>query len=202
VAILSSLLHSTRYHLPSRPTVNRLGWILGLLGAVAAIVVTVNPGRLVLQARTDHSVPFRLGLRIASPTAWRPGDLVQFRTRDLQPYYPPASLFTKAVAAGPGDRLFMLGRDFYVNGVFVGSARETDAQGRAAPLFAPPPAPPLQCPLVPSWVPVCDAPATIHDCIVPAGALFVLGSHLRSFDSRYWGFVHHSEILGRVLALL
>jgi type IV secretory pathway protease TraF len=36
---------------------------------------------------------------------------------------------------------------------------------------------------------------------VPEGALFVLGTHERSFDSRYWGYVEAPEVTGRVLAL-
>jgi type IV secretory pathway protease TraF len=48
------------------------------------------------------------------------------------------------------------------------------------------------------------APQTGHtsECRVPPGALFVLGSHPQSFDSRYWGLVEPSEILGRVVPLL
>lgn len=36
---------------------------------------------------------------------------------------------------------------------------------------------------------------------VPGGALWVTGTHPNSFDSRYWGFVFESQIIGKAYAL-
>jgi len=36
---------------------------------------------------------------------------------------------------------------------------------------------------------------------VPAGAYWVTGTHPKSFDSRYWGFVYERQIIGKAYAL-
>ncbi len=36
---------------------------------------------------------------------------------------------------------------------------------------------------------------------VPGSALWVTGTHPKSFDSRYWGFVYERQIIGRAYAL-
>lgn len=185
--------HRTRFTVLTR-------WSLGILavaGLILALAAILLPHRIILQRRSVHSVPFTVGFQVAVPSHWRLGDLIEFRTRDLRPYYPAGTLFTKAIAALPGDRLIRLGRDFYVNGRYVASGRETDSQGRPAHLFMPPPVPvPLSTGL--AWNGLCREALTGR---VPDGALFVLGAHERSFDSRYWGLVGPEEIIGRVVAL-
>lgn len=172
--------------------------ILAVVGLILALAAIFLPHRVILQGRSVHSVPFTMGFQVATPLRWRPGDLVEFRTRDLRPYYPAGTLFTKKIAALPGDRLIRLGRDFYVNGRYVTSGRETDSQGRPAHLFTPLPVPvPLSTDL--AWNGFCREALANR---VPDDALFVLGTHGRSFDSRYWGFVTHTEVVGRVVALL
>ncbi|WP_240342481.1 signal peptidase I [Methylococcus sp. EFPC2] len=36
---------------------------------------------------------------------------------------------------------------------------------------------------------------------IPGNAIWVTGSHPRSFDSRYWGFVYERQIIGKAYAL-
>lgn len=145
-----------------------------------------------------QSVPFILGLQLSAPTRWQAGALVAFRSRVLPPYYSAGTRFTKAVAGVPGDRVIRLGRDFYLNGRAIASARTTDSQGRPAHVFTPPLLPRSLC---------HQSLITERSChesvasLVPDNALFVLGTHARSFDSRYWGFVTEQEVLGRVVAL-
>lgn len=186
--------HRARFTMPTEWSLR----ILAAAGLTLAIAAILLPHRIILQGRSVHSVHFTLGFQVAAPPHWQPGDLVEFRTRDLRPYYPAGTLFTKAVAAVPGDRLARLGRDFYVNGRYVATARETDSQGRPTIVFTPP--------LIPvsvstglAWNGLCREALAGR---VPDGALFVLGTHERSFDSRYWGLVGPEEIVGRVLALL
>jgi signal peptidase I len=169
------------------------------VGLSLALLAMLLPGRLILQARSPQSVPFTIGVRVSPPATWRPGDLVAFRTPDLRPYYRAGTPFTKAVAALPGDRVVRLGRDFYVNGRYTATARRSDSYGRPAAVFTPPS-------VVAS---VCHQPtAAVAACrvaiapLIPEGTLFVLGSHERSYDSRYWGYVQRESILGRVVSLL
>jgi conjugal transfer pilin signal peptidase TrbI len=41
----------------------------------------------------------------------------------------------------------------------------------------------------------------IREATVPASALWATGTHPKSFDSRYWGFVYDQQIIGRAYAL-
>lgn len=168
-----------------------IGFGLSLLGVFL-------PGRVLIQAREPHSVPLTLGIRLTAPAQWHPGDLVAFRTRDLRPYYPAGAPFAKVVAGVGGESIARLGRDFYVAGRYVGTARERDAAGRAAPLFTPQPTPEPLCRQPAAWVrPVVMCRQTLAT-IIPEGHLFTIGQHERSFDSRYWGLVAPQEITGRV----
>ncbi len=194
-------MRAERWVWPGRERLDRLGLIIGLLGLTAAGLAGLCAGRLVVQrhAPLSRSVPFRLGLRLAAPRVWDPGALVQFHTRDLAPYYPAGTAMTKIVAAVPGDRLRLEHRRFSVNGVLVGVARDTDAAGRPAPLYVPRVGPDGACSIAGTTPP---APAVATECTLPPGTLFVLGTHARSFDSRYWGLVTDAEVMGRVVPLL
>lgn len=81
--------------------------------------------------------------------------------------------FVKRVACMSGERLIHSGRDFYCNGAFLATAKAWDRKGNPAAPF--------------------DFNGTIPD-----GKYFALGEHADSYDSRYWGFVNHGWILGRV----
>jgi type IV secretory pathway protease TraF len=171
-----------------------IGFGLSLLGVFL-------PGRVLIQARTPHSVALTLGIRLAAPPQWRPGDLVAFRTRDLRPYYPAGAPFAKVVAGVGGQPIARLGRDFYIAGRYVATARERDSAGRAAPLYTPQPTPDPLCRQPAAWVrPVAMCRQTLA-AVIPEGHLFTLGQHERSFDSRYWGLVAPQEITGRVAAI-
>lgn len=183
--------------LPSRAVLNRVGIPLGCLGLVLSVLALLSPGRVIVQARSEQSIRFRLGLRFPAPAQWHAGELVEFRTRDLTPYYPAGTVFTKIVAAIPGDHLRLDGRIFSINGVVLGTARTRDSQDRPAPLYVPIPGPDGHC--VGATGP--SAPHPRVECTLPHGTLFVLGTHERSFDSRYWGLVESAEVTGRVVPL-
>jgi type IV secretory pathway protease TraF len=186
---------------PSRQRLDRIGLVLGILGLSMAACAGLWDGQLVVQRHEPEaqSVPFRLGLRLAAPDRWAPGELVQFHARDLAPYYPAGTAMTKIVTAVPGDRLRLEHRTFAVNGARVGVARDTDAAGRPAPLYVPHPGPDGACPIAGTTP---SPPPLAIECTLPAGTLFVLGAHERSFDSRYWGLVTDAEVMGRVVPLL
>ncbi len=166
---------------------------------VLAALGILAPGRVLLQASREQSVPFRLALQLGAPAVWASGELVAFRTRDLRPYFLAGVHFAKLVAAVPGDALRIVGRDFYVNGRYLGTARTTDSLGRPAPLYTPAIDAAGTCSPLPAGE---SRQSGSLECRVPEGALFVFGTHERSFDSRYWGLVQASEVIGRVVPLL
>ncbi len=177
---------------------SRILYGLAWAGFALAIVAWIFPASLVVQAKQIQSVPLTLGVTLRQPLTWQHGNLVRFLTPDLSPYYPADSLLLKEVAAVPGDRLIRLGRDFYVNGHYVATARSTDSRGRPAPLYTPPHIAIAQSIAPPFGEPVCREVTATQ---VPPRTLFVLGSHERSYDSRYWGVVPLSQVTARVVKI-
>jgi type IV secretory pathway protease TraF len=100
--------------------------------------------------------------------AWRwPGGLI----------YPEGAVFLKVVKGLPGDQVSTFGRDFYVNGEYVGRAKAVSRLGQAL---------------------VANQPG-----MVPAGHYYLYAPHRDSLDSRYaaTGYVAHERILGRAYGL-
>jgi signal peptidase I len=125
------------------------------------------------------------------------GDIIVF-------HYPvnPAQHFVKRVIAGPGDRLRLINKQVYVNGVpqkepyahfsrpandlFRDSFPRLDVSPGETPEW---------------WV---ELRKLVEDgqLIVPEGNYFVMGDNRDdSYDSRYWGFVPRANIIGRPLVI-
>jgi len=104
------------------------------------------------------------------------GDYVFFRWRGDN-HYPAGSPFLKIVAGIPGDQVERRGRDFFVNGRFVGTAKPFDKAGR---------------PMEPS-----------ESGVLGSGEYYVMTPHPDSLDSRYKvaGWINRSEIIGKAYVL-
>jgi len=104
------------------------------------------------------------------------GQYVAFRWAGGGPYSAGVT-FVKIAAGVPGDAVTRVGRDFFVNGDLVGTAKTQSRSG--APL---------------------DLGSTGE---LPPGRYYVRASHPDSLDSRYrlTGWVAENQILGRAYAL-
>ena len=91
--------------------------------------------------------------------------------------YPKGVIFTKIVRGVPGDVVTRQGRDFYVNGDWVATAKEYSSKG----------------------YPLDVGPTGV----IPAGQYFVMTHHPDSYDSRYAtvGWIHQEHIVGKTIAL-
>jgi signal peptidase I len=136
----------------------------------------------------DYFMPYR-GVRT--------GDIVVF-------HYPvdPAQHFVKRVIGVPGDRVRLVNKQVFVNGVPL---KEPYAHfSRAADdLFRDnfPRLDVLSGPTPEWWV---QLRKLVEDgqLIVPEGHYFVMGDNRdNSYDSRYWGFVPQANIIGRPLVI-
>lgn len=81
------------------------------------------------------------------------------------------SSFGKYVKCQGGQTLTTKHLSYYCDGVFLGKAKTTDINGKSVENF-------------------------IFNGIIPYNQFFVMGTHERSFDSRYWGFVNKKDIKG------
>lgn len=90
------------------------------------------------------------------------------------PYYPAGFRFTKKVVGVPGDVVTVTpGRDFFINGQFVGHAKERSKRGEPAEMSAP--------------------------GVIPADHFFMVTPHPDSLDSRYKmiGLIEQSHLVGK-----
>lgn len=99
------------------------------------------------------------------------GKIIYFSLPIETPYYKKSSNFGKLVMCEGGDELRTIGLDYYCNGKYLGTAKTTDKNGNPVDHFQ-------------------------YNGKIPKGNFFVMGTHPRSYDSRYWGFVNENEIQG------
>jgi signal peptidase I len=137
----------------------------------------------------EYFVPYR---------AVRRGDIVVFR-------YPvnPTQHFVKRVVGVPGDRVRLVNRQVYINGVPLHEpyVRYTS---RAHDVFRDEfPRLDLSAPgLEGDWFLEMKKMVEDGQLIIPQGHYFVLGDNRdESQDSRYWGFVPRENVIGRPLLI-
>ena len=162
------------------------GWRLNGYERTVALVVLASfllgawlPGQLTVA--TSASLDHRVFLLRPVPAQIETNDYLVFRHRDLaqvrQGLGTNRERMIKRVGCRPGEWLQKDAQHrFACEGRPLGQALATDSQGRPLPRF-------------------------IHNGPVPAGQLFLVGTHPRSYDSRYFGFVHADDLLHQALPL-
>lgn len=116
-----------------------------------------------------NSIPFRFGFQAFGTPGL--GDYARVPVRNKLIEDGEASTLTKRIACAAGDKLTFDGEAHYCNGVKVDTinVRALD-DGTRMPIFE-------------------------FNGVVPAGKLYLLGTHPRSFDSRYLGFFDASTAI-------
>lgn len=104
------------------------------------------------------------------------GELAAFRWEGSWPY-PRGSIFVKILRGGPGSRVEVSERNFYLDGQFVGTAKERARSGEFLE----------------------KGPSGV----LPPGQYYVAADHPDSLDSRYrlTGWIRSDQIIGRARRL-
>ena len=139
-----------------------------LLGAIVHFIGE-NIGKFIYN--TSASLPQKVfWLNELDKTPER-GEFIVFYFKGSE-YYPRDYRMIKQVVCLPGDMLEVDNRKrYYCNGVYIGTARDTDSKGKPVENF-------------------------VWKGKIPEGNYFVMGVHPLSYDSRYWGFVEQKDIIG------
>lgn len=131
-----------------------------------------------LSFNVSGSLPFRVFLTVrGGEVSCGPGSIGLFRLNVRNPYWDYGTVFAKRFVGCPGDTLRTKGAEFYLNDEKIALAKEHDSKGVAVTSFR-------------------------FEGVIPVGSYFVLGDGEKGYDSRYWGFVKKSWIVGRGFPLL
>ncbi len=85
-------------------------------------------------------------------------------------YIKDRTLYLKKIACKEGDYLVVKDREFFCNGVYLGTASEFDGNKNKVDMF-------------------------IFNGEIPKNKFFVVGTHTLSHDSKYFGFVDISQVV-------
>ena len=169
---------------PSRE--KELSWKLNNREKTLAIVMLAAllagswlPGRLIIS--TSPSLDHRIFFLTRTKDSIKTGDYLVFRHKNTRFIRKGLNRkndrLVKKVACCPGDKLAIDSkRTFFCGQRELGTALETDSKGRSLPVFD-------------------------YTGVVPENSYFMLGTNPRSFDSRYFGFIHADEILYKALPI-
>ena len=164
----------------------KLSWKLNSREKTLAIVVLAAlltgawlPGRLIIS--TSPSLDHRIFFLTRAKDSITTGDYLVFRYKDTRFVHKGLDQendrLVKKVGCCPGEMFSVDAERAFICGQReLGKALETDSKGRSLPVFE-------------------------FTGLVPDNSYFMMGSNPRSFDSRYFGFIHADEILYKALPI-
>ncbi|HXE74066.1 MAG TPA: signal peptidase I [Candidatus Xenobia bacterium] len=131
----------------------------------------------------------------------RRGDVVVFKF----PVNPPYTHFVKRVIGLPGDRLRIENRQVFINGEPLEEPYKIHRLGlraAAAGVNFPPPPDGYYSNMNDEWYRQMNRIRQGDEIVIPPGKYFVMGDNRdNSHDSRFWGLVDRSNIIGRPLLI-
>lgn len=138
---------------------------------IVALVGGLIPSRIVLSFgdSLNYKVLWKVDIEPSK------GYYVSVKTSESDPFA-EGRIITKEVVCVPGQKLTIVGDEYYCEDHYIGKALPTAKDGRPLTKFNP-----------------CGK----HFCeiVVPEGHYFVAGHNPRSYDSRYIGFIPKERIL-------
>ena len=152
---------------------------LAIVVLAALLVGAWLPERIIVS--TSPSLNHRVFFLVKARDKFKTGDYLVFQHRDTsfvrKGLDQENDRLIKRVGCGPGENLTSdADKQYFCGQKLLGKALETDSKGRPLPLFQ-------------------------FTGLVPESSYFVVGTNPRSFDSKYFGFVHADDILYKALPL-
>ena len=169
----------------SEPSLRRMSWPRFLLRAGFSLLVVLGAGVYLTERfhigydDQDHQClpPYRWFLIDRHDRDVTQDEIIAFSALGLGPYFHDGQTIIKRAAGVPGDRVQVDHDTVRINGATVG-----EGLALAGTLKRP-------------------STHFLRDDIVPSGYLWVMGATADSFDSRYWGFLPKTQVIGRAYAL-
>ena len=170
----------------SKSRAKKLSWKLNSREKTLAIVVLAAlltgswlPGRLIIS--TSPSLEHRIFFLAKAKDSIKIGDYLVFKHEDISFVHKGLDQkndrLVKEVGCSPGNRLSIDSkRTFFCDQRELGKALKADSKGRSLPVFD-------------------------FTGVMPDNSYFMVGTNPRSFDSRYFGFIHADEILYKALPI-
>lgn len=165
-------------------------WLAGTGKSLLALALVALPlnwfashYRLVYDAvKGANCLPYNVFLVDLDDKDVRRGDYLAFTSLQMEPFYRNGTPAVKQVIGVPGDRVRVDTNGVTVNGQWRGALWHLQPGGRL-------------------WLMGQRASDVRRDEPVPAQRLWMMGTHPRSFDSRYWGYISNDQIIGRARPL-
>lgn len=127
-----------------------------------------------LEVSFDKSLPYRVWWsKEYHPTEYDIFKYVEIEVYWKDKYTDHAKFLIKQVKCDSNDQLKTDGLEFYCNEKHIGTALKTDRLGVPVKVFS-------------------------YDGKIPVGQSFVMGTHYRSYDSRYFGLIKKNSIIKEV----
>ncbi|WPL15726.1 conjugal transfer peptidase TraF [Thiorhodovibrio winogradskyi] len=181
--MIGSVLISKSQPKPSLETWDRFA--LKALLVLTAILILIGYGCARYRIGIDDQIsqclpPYRWYLIDTFDRDIQRDQLIAFRATDaMAPYFRREQTIIKRVAGMPGDQVAVTADGTLINGIM--QPQSDPALAKALGL---------------SVADFLVGSLTIHD-----GFLWVMGATRDSFDSRYWGVLPNSQVIGRAYAL-
>lgn len=105
-----------------------------------------------------------------------------FISNEMEPFYAKGTMAIKIAAAVQGDDVVVDTQGVHINGAYWGPMQHIAENEKL-------------------WQMGKRIVDYQRDETVPPGKVWMLGTHERSFDARYWGYIDASQIIGRAIPL-
>jgi conjugal transfer pilin signal peptidase TrbI len=165
-------------------------WLVGVAKASIALAILYAPlgwfaghYRIVYDATKGVScLPYRLFLVDLTDRNASRGEYVAFVSRQMEPFYVNGTWVVKIVAGMPGDHVQVSESGVAINGSRWGGLVHLRAGERL-------------------WRMGRRVKDVVRDEHIPQGRLWMMGTHPRSYDSRYWGYISNEQVVGRAIPI-